>query len=626
MFYFSQDQLGNGRSNSTIDFFISPVADFDNPGTPDFSTTTDLIGRALILQTDLADGLYDVRTTLSNNLVDWEREVPIRLTGSSGGGNWSDFAPNDVYRATGKVGIGFDPNLSPFVAKFEIQNQDVTLPIVSFKAAIDDGFTGPQVGNWLQILDDVDRVRVSYNEDDLTGFGMNGWTLEKTRVAPGFPFISKTSAPSIPLSWGVSVKHRNQGAHDEWYRAGGETLALDETQWYLKHDNGQGTETTMLLHDRTKLRVFNDLEVGDIGIGGSGIFHGTHQVYGGLTFLTDEVDFPNNYYQVFQSSGGNPPYDNVFLGFQVGLWEQFFFISTEQQDTLNPIDVYKIGSGFPFAHPESSVHMLTSGFGQGLEYVREDGIRVMKDGAGLVWADTATGFSVRTGSKDTGFDRETAGLLRIWDGMTPTNYRDLKLRNLYATGLTAGSIPFIGSGGLVSQDNANLFWDDIQNFLGLGTDMPENILHLKRADDLYHVIETENGFSAGVLLKDDVQDLATWAFDTAQNELSLAANAANSHFNFLAGGMTRLRINGMTGRVTTEQTLLTCDEIPTGAVNGVNALFTVSEAYLTTSLKVYLNGIRQTKPTDYTETSATTFTFVTPPTTGDLVRVDYQPA
>lgn len=38
--------------------------------------------------------------------------------------------------------------------------------------------------------------------------------------------------------------------------------------------------------------------------------------------------------------------------------------------------------------------------------------------------------------------------------------------------LTAGSIPFAGAAGLLSQDNANLFWDDASNFLGLGTAVP----------------------------------------------------------------------------------------------------------------------------------------------------------
>ena len=40
------------------------------------------------------------------------------------------------------------------------------------------------------------------------------------------------------------------------------------------------------------------------------------------------------------------------------------------------------------------------------------------------------------------------------------------------SGLTAGSILFAGAGGLISQDNANLFWDDTNNRLGIGTASP----------------------------------------------------------------------------------------------------------------------------------------------------------
>jgi hypothetical protein len=63
-------------------------------------------------------------------------------------------------------------------------------------------------------------------------------------------------------------------------------------------------------------------------------------------------------------------------------------------------------------------------------------------------------------------------------------------------------------------------------------------------------------------------------------------------------------------------------EVPSGAVNGSNAVYTTAAAYGTT-LAVYLNGIRQKLTTDYTETTSTTFTMVTPPVTGDLLLVDY---
>lgn len=62
-------------------------------------------------------------------------------------------------------------------------------------------------------------------------------------------------------------------------------------------------------------------------------------------------------------------------------------------------------------------------------------------------------------------------------------------------------------------------------------------------------------------------------------------------------------------------------EVPSGAVNGSNTVYTTAAAY--TALAVYLNGVRQTKTVDYTETTGTTFTFTVAPLTGDLLLVDY---
>lgn len=68
-------------------------------------------------------------------------------------------------------------------------------------------------------------------------------------------------------------------------------------------------------------------------------------------------------------------------------------------------------------------------------------------------------------------------------------------------------------------------------------------------------------------------------------------------------------------------------ETPSGTVNGTTTLFTVLQGkYVANTLEVYLNGVQQTKTTDYTETSpgSGTFTFTTAPVTGDAVRVGYQ--
>jgi len=48
--------------------------------------------------------------------------------------------------------------------------------------------------------------------------------------------------------------------------------------------------------------------------------------------------------------------------------------------------------------------------------------------------------------------------------------------SLTVTTLTPGSVPFVGTAGLITQDNTNLFFDDTNNRLGINTNTPSNNL------------------------------------------------------------------------------------------------------------------------------------------------------
>lgn len=66
------------------------------------------------------------------------------------------------------------------------------------------------------------------------------------------------------------------------------------------------------------------------------------------------------------------------------------------------------------------------------------------------------------------------------------------------TAFTAGSVLFAGASGVYSQDNANLFWDDTNNRLGLGTASPQYQLHASTsAGNIYNL--TLSSGSIGVL-------------------------------------------------------------------------------------------------------------------------------
>ena len=55
---------------------------------------------------------------------------------------------------------------------------------------------------------------------------------------------------------------------------------------------------------------------------------------------------------------------------------------------------------------------------------------------------------------------------------TPSTTRNIIAQISGSTALTAGSIPFATTSGYLTQDNTNLFWDDTNNRLGIGTASP----------------------------------------------------------------------------------------------------------------------------------------------------------
>ena len=59
------------------------------------------------------------------------------------------------------------------------------------------------------------------------------------------------------------------------------------------------------------------------------------------------------------------------------------------------------------------------------------------------------------------------------------------------TGATAGSVLFAGAAGVLAQDNANLFWDDTNDRLGVGTATPQAGLEV--TGDICNTSEIDDG-------------------------------------------------------------------------------------------------------------------------------------
>ena len=67
----------------------------------------------------------------------------------------------------------------------------------------------------------------------------------------------------------------------------------------------------------------------------------------------------------------------------------------------------------------------------------------------------------------------------------------------------AGTLLFLGAGGIFGQDNANLFWDDTNNRLGLGTVSPQTTLDVNGTATINNLII--DGVAGNSLIVDTIR-------------------------------------------------------------------------------------------------------------------------
>jgi len=128
-----------------------------------------------------------------------------------------------------------------------------------------------------------------------------------------------------------------------------------------------------------------------------------------------------------------------------------------------------------------SVSMGANTTGAGL-YVSQAGTgAAIEIAAGAIQvANSAAGVS----AANTGRIRYNSGTQKFEASLNGAAYSDLgggMAIGTTITSATAGSVLFAGAAGVLAQDNANFFWDDTNNRLGIGTAAPTWALHVKAA-------------------------------------------------------------------------------------------------------------------------------------------------
>jgi hypothetical protein len=148
---------------------------------------------------------------------------------------------------------------------------------------------------------------------------------------------------------------------------------------------------------------------------------------------------------------------------------------------------------------------------------------------------SADGFAAAIGSIAS-LDDDTNGRLWIKSGAGNTAWSIIP-RLPSATAYTQGSIPFADANGFLAQNNAQLFWDNTNNRLGLGITSPQNRIHIDNGTATASAIR----FTAGATTGQTSGDGFTVGIDAAGNA-DIRQNE-NSHINFYTNGSRTMRLN-----------------------------------------------------------------------------------
>jgi hypothetical protein len=92
------------------------------------------------------------------------------------------------------------------------------------------------------------------------------------------------------------------------------------------------------------------------------------------------------------------------------------------------------------------------------------------------------------------------------------------------TSATAGSVLFAGAAGVLAQDNANFFWDDTNNRLGIGTATPLYKFDITTAASQFQTFRIQSGDDAYITFGSTIASSQYWSFGATSNTSGQGAN------------------------------------------------------------------------------------------------------
>jgi len=191
---------------------------------------------------------------------------------------------------------------------------------------------------------------------------------------------------------------------------------------------------------------------------------------------------------------------------------------------------------------------LLSSTAVGLTYTSGTGVFSLTSGHNVPLTASSTNWNNFYNTPST---RVAAGTKLSWSGNT-LDVADAAIGDSI-TSATAGSLLFAGASGVLAQDNANIFWDDTNNRLGIGTTTPNNAIQVAGLINFNDAtFSTSIGRDAGISLNTTgnlyntavgMEALFTTVSGVQNVAIGFGALRANTNSNNTAVGYNALRAN-----------------------------------------------------------------------------------